>query len=163
MAEHKDIGDFPTLPFGLQLLGNIFDQVDKPKFNMLNPSKFEDELTLSNADVSSEISMLKKKAGSTITKASSDIKQNVAASRLPQSVATSGVSRVARSANEAADSALPGLKREQRDSRANFINMQNKFLQDKLGFEMGQRDRGLAGLGNLAQTALLWQAGFLNN
>lgn len=148
-------------PAGTNIAGMILDQAGKPKFNMLNPAKYKDELTLSDADIGTEIQMLRQKGLKSGSKALSDIKQGTASGRLPQGVANVGRADIVGNVNETVNQLVPSLKREQRASYSNFVNMTNDYLQNKLNFQQGQHDRTLSGFGNLAQTALLWQSGFL--
>ena len=149
------------LAAGLQVGGLILDEFGRPKFKGTDPTDFKDDLTLSDADIAKEISMIQNKAQDAAGLNIANIKQMGAANRLPKGAVASNIAEVSGKVGEVGAKVLPGLKREQRAGITNFLNLKNRFDQNKLGYEQNINDRRQGGFGSLAQTALLWNSGLL--
>ena len=153
---------FPIVPFGISMLGTALgsDSVKKP--NLIDPRSFAGDLLYEDADIASDVNMLGSKFTARSNKAIGDIKQAGAANRLPEGAVISAIAGTQQKAAEGISGIMPALQKEKRSSHANFLNMVNQYETQKAGYEQGQTDRNLEGLGNLGKIATLWSAGYLN-
>ena len=153
---------FPILPFGIAMLGTYLGGGSVKQPDLIDPRGYGNELLYSNADISSDISMLGNRFGRASSKAIGDIKQVGAAGRLPEGAIMSNIKGTQAEAAEGISSMIPGLRREGRQSYMDYINMVNKTAETKTMYEQAGIDRTLGGLGQLGKIALLWQSGLLN-
>lgn len=153
---------FPIVPFGIAMLGTALGAGSVKKPNMIDPRAYADDLLYGDADIAGDLSAaqenLQKGAGRQI----SEIKRYGAANRLPEGAVMSKVAGTTKGIAEGVGKALPGLRREKRQSQSNFLNMVNRYESAMAGYDQAGIDRTLSGLGNLGKIATLWSAGYLS-
>lgn len=161
MATTTKRGDPPILPFGIAMLGTALGANSIQEPGLIDPRQFRDQLVYGDTDIAQDLSMLGRRYSSGANKAIGDIKSLGAAGRLPEGAVLTGIGEAQGQAGRGAASALPALRREGRQSTANYLGMVNQYETAKAGYAQAGVDRGLEGLGALGRIALLWQGGLL--
>ena len=151
----------PLVPFGIAMLGTVLGAGSVKKPGLVDPRVYADELLYEDAEIASDLNMLGRKVTSRSNKAIGDIKQTVAANRLPEGAAVSAIAGTQQEAAEGISTVLPSLKREKRMSHQNYVNMVNQYEMAKAGYDQASMDRMLQGVGNLGYVANLWAAGLI--
>jgi len=150
---------------GLGMLGgSLFNK--KPGVNFgIEPSQFQDELTLNDADLGKMRSQNLSNVGMMNQQNIAGIRQAGAARRMPSGAILSGMGGASYQSARGAANIEPMLKQQQMDSYSNFLRLQQPFEMMKAGQGIANTQQGNQfwgqGMGDMAKTILLWKAGLL--
>lgn len=142
-----------------KLLGMLFPEQYGGRSDILDPRKFMDKMTMSDAEKGQERSLAMRDIGAAMAKPTADIKQAGAAGRLPSGATSSALAGVAQAGGQAAATVGPALEGEQRRSFGNFFRTALPFEHLRAGQVGAEANRNQAFVGALSRIAMLWQSG----
>jgi hypothetical protein len=151
---------------GIGMLANKFLN-KKPNVNFgVEPSQFQDELTLSDSDLGKMRSQNLQNIGMLNQANISGIKQAGAARRMPSGAILSSIAGASQGAARGASSIEPQLKNAQINSFSNYLNLQRPFemMKAQQGINNTQQANSFwqEGFGDMSKLILLWKAGLLD-
>jgi len=151
---------------GIGMLANKFLNKNPQAQFGIEPAQFQDELTLSDADLGRMRQQNLSNIGMMNQANIAGIKQAGAARRMPSGAILSGIGGASYQAARGAANIEPMLRQQQMDSYSNFLRLQQPYEMMKAGQGIAntqQNNQFLGqGFGDMAKTVLLWKAGLLN-